>query len=37
YPHHQKRIHLFGEATPDFLSMIRSYCTPLDIEVTWEV
>ena len=37
YPNHQKRIHLFGEATPDFLSMIRSYCTPLDIEVTWEV
>ncbi len=37
YSNHQKRIHLFGEAAPDFLSMIRSYCTPLDIEVTWEV
>lgn len=36
YPNHQKRIHLFGEASRDFLSMIRSYCTPLDIEVTWE-
>lgn len=37
YPNYQKRIHLFGEASRDFLSMIRSYCTPLDIDVTWEV
>ncbi len=36
YPNHQKRIHLFGEASRDFLSMIRSYCAPLDIDVTWE-
>jgi hypothetical protein len=36
YPDHQKRIHLFGEASRDFLSMIRSYCAPLDIDVTWE-
>jgi hypothetical protein len=36
YPTHQKRIHLFGEASRDFLSMIRSYCAPLDIDVTWE-
>lgn len=36
YPTHQKRIHLFGEASRDFLSMIRSYCTPLDIDVSWE-
>ena len=36
YPTHQKRIHLFGEASRNFVSMIRSYCTPLDIEVTWE-
>jgi hypothetical protein len=36
YPDRQKRIHLFGETSPDFLSMIRSYCTPLNIEVTWE-
>gem|GEM_PF-3073714 len=36
YPNYQKRIHLFGEASPNFLSMIRSHCTPFDIEVTWE-
>lgn len=36
YPTHQKRIHLFGEASRDFLSMIRSYCAPLDIDVSWE-
>jgi hypothetical protein len=36
YPEHQKRIHLFGEASRDFLSMIRTYCTALDIDVTWE-
>ncbi|MBE9128898.1 MULTISPECIES: KilA-N domain-containing protein [unclassified Coleofasciculus] len=36
YPDRQKRIHLFGEASRDFLSMIRSYCAPLDIDVTWE-
>ena len=36
YPSHQKRIHLFGEASRDFLSMIRTYCAPLDIDVTWE-
>ncbi|MDF0552844.1 KilA-N domain-containing protein [Kamptonema sp. UHCC 0994] len=36
YPDRQKRIHLFGEASPAFLSMIRSHCTVFDIEVTWE-
>lgn len=36
YPNHQKRIHLFGEASRDFLSMIRSYCAPLGIDVTWD-
>jgi hypothetical protein len=36
YPNHQKRIHLFGEASLDFLSMIRSYCAPLGIDVTWD-
>lgn len=36
YPTHQKRIHLFGEASREFLSMIRSSCAPLDIDVTWE-
>lgn len=36
YCDRQKRIHLFGEASPSFLSMIRSYCAVFDIEVTWE-
>jgi hypothetical protein len=36
YPTHQKRIHLFGEASREFVSMIRSSCAPLDIDVTWE-
>lgn len=36
YPTHRKRIHLFGEASREFLSMIRSSCAPLDIDVTWE-
>lgn len=36
YPDRQKRIHLFGEASPNFLSMIRGYCATFDIEVTWE-
>ncbi|HLO47097.1 MAG TPA: KilA-N domain-containing protein [Kamptonema sp.] len=36
YRDRQKRIHLFGEASPGFLSMIRSYCAVFDIEVTWE-
>lgn len=36
YPNHQKRIHLFGEASLDFLSMIRSACAPLGIDVTWD-
>ena len=36
YPTHQKRIHVFGEASRSYLSMIRSSCAPLDIDVTWE-
>lgn len=36
YPNHQKRIHLFGEASLNFLSMIRSTCAPLGIDVTWD-
>lgn len=36
YPNHRKRIHLFGVASRKFLSMIRSHCAPLDIDVTWE-
>lgn len=36
YPDRQKRIHLFGEASPNFLSMIRGCCAVFDIEVTWE-
>jgi hypothetical protein len=36
YPDRQKRIHLFGEASPDFLSLIRGCCAGFDIEVTWE-
>ncbi|PSO62105.1 MAG: hypothetical protein BRC38_16685 [Cyanobacteria bacterium QH_6_48_35] len=36
YPERQKRIHLFGEASPDFFSLIRSRCAALDIEMSWE-
>ena len=36
YPDHQKRIHLFGSASPSFKSLVKSRCSELDIEVTWE-
>lgn len=36
YPRHQKRLHLFGVASPSKQGIIKSYCIPLKIQVTWE-
>lgn len=36
FPDRRKRIHLFGNVSASYISMIRQYCTPLGIEVTWE-
>lgn len=36
YPSHQKRLHLFGKLTRNNLSLVKQYCTPLNISVTAE-
>jgi hypothetical protein len=36
YPSHRKRIHFFGVAHSDFISMVTSHCEKLGIMTTWE-
>lgn len=36
YPRLQRRLHLFGIASPSKKGIIKSYCTPLRIKLTWE-
>lgn len=36
YPSHRKRIHFFGTAHSDFISLVISHCDRVGIIVTWE-
>jgi hypothetical protein len=36
YPEHEKRIHFFGCASPDFIKLVESHCQEMDIVVTYE-
>nr|WP_290222762.1 hypothetical protein [Trichocoleus desertorum] len=36
YPSHQKRLHLYGEVTPQKLRQIKQQCQSHEVAVTWE-
>lgn len=36
YPHHKKRIHLYGQLPEKRLKEIKKHCRQQDVKVTWE-
>ena len=36
YPEHEKRIHFFGYASPDFILLVESHCQDMGIVLTYE-